>query len=1165
MKIYRRILALFLSICSVSGINVAAQSNDEIDYANTEEVFWWDGETENPEIGEISYYMGGDGSLVEVDNEHGKSFAVDSTQRRQIVHFKTAPSESIADIVSFDVCINGASSYAALSQESGSPDMKRMFSFDNAGKINYYRGMQGQDLNFKVATPSYNKKQWYRMSAFIDYEDRTIAYYLDGEYVAMCSLPDDYKRMEGFYYTVNTDNGSTVVYLDNISIMQVKETGKPIKVADRVGVIEKFNRKSQITSDALGQIFFDKNILFNINPINLYPKSHTYSIKYNVKNEYGRIVYSNQIESEVEGNSQTDVQLPAAVDKYGFYSLNVEMHNIDHEEDCIKKQMYFSVVNKPAEGVRNNYMAVCSHTGRGEGAAEIERKVALFANAGFSALRDGYEWREVEQASGVYNFTKYDEYDNTMKEYGIKRFQMVFGGRDNISGEYVPRSNEAIAAYAKYAAAIVKSRSSYIDEIEIWNEYNLVGNSSFNPDNGTVQDYINMLKETYKEVKAANPDIFVWGAGGICSLPTSGMPWLEEFFSLKGADYCDGISIHPYSGTGGPEKSTEYIQNVAELAAKYGYENIPILSSEVGWNTTVVSDNDQANYAVRHAASAMGKVKTMYWYNDQEKDTATSDSEKKFGMIRGWTEAGAAPYPTYSAKPMFAALSNWNALMTDTAPINNFDLNGSAMYLFDKKDSPDNVAVVWNEEALPQNIGIKLNTDKITVYDIYGNAEKIEAVNGVFNVGVSKSPIYIEGAFDNAEYTDALSNVSTQSIEAVVNDRVSFTVTKTFPQNAKVVIECPENITVISNDGFDAAGVANIALSTGDAPSSGEHITVKVVSEDESVLYSEHIIEVLYRDIVNYKVYAKPSEPRRWEYKIDITNMSNTQCISGKINIKEPDYIAKNNSEILFDEMRPGETRTFGFAIPETMNDVKSSVKMVITLDNGLTYDFGDDVYFAVLGETMNPPAIDGKFSDGEWNYNMTIPLKFESQVQRIPNWSPDNLSGNIYLMWDRENFYLAAKVIDDVDAATGTALWQNDSMQFAFANEKRADGKRTEYAIGILDGKPAVERYSYMIVDYGTIGVKDAFESGDIQVAISREESTKTTYYEAKIPWEQIYGTKINPNMYEDMVFSLLINDNDGNGRTGWLEYCPGIGAAKDIMQFIRVPMYKKFGARYK
>ena len=44
-----------------------------------------------------------------------------------------------------------------------------------------------------------------------------------------------------------------------------------------------------------------------------------------------------------------------------------------------------------------------------------------------------------------------------------------------------------------------------------------------------------------------------------------------------------------------------------------------------------------------------------------------------------------------------------------------------------------------------------------------------------------------------------------------------------------------------------------------------------------------------------------------------------------------------------------------------------------------------------------------------------------------------------------------------------------------------------------------------------------------------------------------------------------MLINDNDGEGRTGWIEYCPGIGNSKDIMEFIKVPLYKEFGGSFK
>lgn len=34
-------------------------------------------------------------------------------------------------------------------------------------------------------------------------------------------------------------------------------------------------------------------------------------------------------------------------------------------------------------------------------------------------------------------------------------------------------------------------------------------------------------------------------------------------------------------------------------------------------------------------------------------------------------------------------------------------------------------------------------------------------------------------------------------------------------------------------------------------------------------------------------------------------------------------------------------------------------------------------------------------------------------------------------------------------------------------------------------------------------------------------------------------------------LKFSLLLNDNDGSGRRGWLEYNSGIGASKDSNLF--------------
>ena len=58
-------------------------------------------------------------------------------------------------------------------------------------------------------------------------------------------------------------------------------------------------------------------------------------------------------------------------------------------------------------------------------------------------------------------------------------------------------------------------------------------------------------------------------------------------------------------------------------------------------------------------------------------------------------------------------------------------------------------------------------------------------------------------------------------------------------------------------------------------------------------------------------------------------------------------------------------------------------------------------------------------------------------------------------------------------------------------------------------------------------------------------------TYYEASIPWSEITIKDIDFDIVEKIGFSMLINDNDGEGRKGWIEYASGIGLSKDIDLF--------------
>ena len=64
----------------------------------------------------------------------------------------------------------------------------------------------------------------------------------------------------------------------------------------------------------------------------------------------------------------------------------------------------------------------------------------------------------------------------------------------------------------------------------------------------------------------------------------------------------------------------------------------------------------------------------------------------------------------------------------------------------------------------------------------------------------------------------------------------------------------------------------------------------------------------------------------------------------------------------------------------------------------------------------------------------------------------------------------------------------------------------------------------------------------------ITRNEETKITIYYVAIPWSVIPRISYDDGL---VAFSMIINENDGAGRNGYIEWGSGIGAKKDPSKF--------------
>jgi len=184
---------------------------------------------------------------------------------------------------------------------------------------------------------------------------------------------------------------------------------------------------------------------------------------------------------------------------------------------------------------------------------------------------------------------------------------------------------------------------------------------------------------------------------------------------------------------------------------------------------------------------------------------------------------------------------------------------------------------------------------------------------------------------------------------------------------------------------------------------------------------------------------------------------------------------------------------------------------------------------------TDRPPVIDGDLED----WNRTAPIVLDREEYARGDWrGPEDLSASFYTMWDDEYFYIAAQVRDDRfrQPFTGAGVWMGDSVQFGIdADYDRSlsygedDG---EYGLALTPLGPQVVRWT------GNPGVIEA-----ANLVVLRQDGA--TVYEAAIPWEEM--APLRPEVGKTVGFSLVVNDDDGDGRKCWLEWLGGLAGSKD------------------
>jgi hypothetical protein len=349
---------------------------------------------------------------------------------------------------------------------------------------------------------------------------------------------------------------------------------------------------------------------------------------------------------------------------------------------------------------------------------------------------DAY-WSTIESSKGVLSWpSSLDDLDalvDAMVARQLRPILILDYGNKFYDGGTQPFSDAAISAYVRYALYVVQHFQNRVSQFEVWNEWSIgAGAQGAGSSKGDAIQYTNLLRATYKAIKAIRPDVVVLGGGS--GVGDKQLAWVTEFVAAGGLETLDGFSVHPYvhcdGGVKGASKASsplaglsnlfepsrsgigtgrvvneviggtpeEAISRIDTLHQQFGKSqpgrSVPIYITEIGWPTSSgqcgIPQFAAAAYLQRFFLQARARpwIAGVWWYDLFDDGNDDSNREHRFGLF---TSTGAA-------KPAAASLQSILRFMGPGSVSINVGPKGE--YVVDGRDS---AGKRWYAAWIPSN------------------------------------------------------------------------------------------------------------------------------------------------------------------------------------------------------------------------------------------------------------------------------------------------------------------------------------------------------------------------------------------------------------------------------------------------------------------------------
>lgn len=664
---------------------------------------------------------------------------------------------------------------------------------------------------------------------------------------------------------------------------------------------------------------------------------------------------------------------------------------------------------------------------------------------------------------------------------------------------------------------------------------------------------------------------------GAAAKPDHPSEYVQMLFANDVYDYTSFSSYHHHQTTSQPYASYYKYEETAipdayiELAKEHGYK-IANWNTESGINQDVAQGSNfsaadqmaQAKFLVTSCVEDMshGADKKFYFAGK-----SYQEGVKSWGMT-SWSETSPSAYAAYGA------LSGITHVLGEGVYLGKLKDMPEGVLAYAFADGEDTAIIYYSTSTTYEKYNFDVNIGKASVrhFDIFANEDKLSSQNGIYSLTAEDCPQYIKfnGRLSQDMFTDDyVDEYITVSEQKIVDDSKRVVLLQKYDTPARIsarhdgysLTETSNSvdIEVFNFNDYAVTGTINAVSANGwniepasqpveVAPMSSAtvHFEVKpdaFVSQKDIITFygdmssgrtSDTVVKATGAKVVN--IQPKIADGERF-ITFRVNNSSDIQRT-----VKKTTVIV-NGTEYTSDEQVVIEPHTLGvYDIPTQFADTDK----VLKLDAEIEFTDGSKGYYS--GETQF--AIAKRAIDMEATPSFILPD--DGEIKTPYYYGVDDLYGEFYVAADEKNFYFGGKIKDDAHSApeTGYNIWQNDGIQFSIGKGLPAPSI-PYYELGMsLTDKGVAEAHCW--ADPDVVG-DHKLEGVDCKITL--DEKTLTTTYYIAIPWEVI------PRLsYEDglLAFSMLINENDGQGRNGYVEWGSGIGKTKDTSLF-RTVVFEK------